>query len=254
MQMLAIGSTARNVIAATAADIPFTRVSAEQQEGPERPKKHGQDGKDPIRPARAATAPVVRHESRAAPANESHVSGPLVRVDSQGLRVGLDYHRRRVDPLRDRDSPGNVAMINHVGINGHNVTLRNGCSYVSVIVPAKPETRNKIMLTKVKPKKSKPSRAALDPVKCERIVQLREGYIKENKPRKAKPAADLSVATLSTQKVAKRLKVVPQAVRNLIAHGRLKASRPGRDWLISEADLRAYLKVRRRPGRPPKAK
>lgn len=108
------------------------------------------------------------------------------------------------------------------------------------------------MLTKIKPKKTKA--AAVDPVKAMLKAELPPGCIKERKPRKAKPAADLSVATLSTGKVAKRLKVVPQAVRNLIAHGRLKASRPGRDWLVSEADLRAYLKVRRRPGRPPKAK
>lgn len=107
------------------------------------------------------------------------------------------------------------------------------------------------MLTKIKPKKTK---AAADPVKAMLKAELPAGCIKERKPRKAKPPADLSVATLSTEKVAKRLKVVPQAVRNLIAHGRLKASRPGRDWLISEADLRAYLKVRRRPGRPPKVK
>lgn len=112
-----------------------------------------------------------------------------------------------------------------------------------------------IMLTKIKPKKTrKPAAAVVDPIKATLKAQLPPGCIKERKPRKAKPVADLSAATLSTEKVAKRLDVCPQAVRNLIAHGRLKASRPGRDWLVSEADLRAYLKVRRGPGRPPRAK
>lgn len=116
------------------------------------------------------------------------------------------------------------------------------------------------MLTKIKPKKTKKPAGALGPV--DRTLSQRPlGTFKpaQRKPRKAKPVADLSVAdlsvaTLSTDKVAKRLDVCPQAVRNLIANGRLKASRPGRDWLVSEADLRAYLKVRRGPGRPPRAK
>lgn len=111
------------------------------------------------------------------------------------------------------------------------------------------------MLTKIKPKKTKAARDASTAVDVT-LSQRPLGTFQpaQRKPRKAKPAADLSVATLSTGKVAKRLKVVPQAVRNLIAHGRLKASRPGRDWLVSEADVRAYLKVRRGPGRPPKVK
>ncbi len=55
---------------------------------------------------------------------------------------------------------------------------------------------------------------------------------------------------LTTTDAANKLGVTPRRVQALIASGRLKAHRIGRDWLISSLELES-VKVRR-PGRPKK--
>jgi excisionase family DNA binding protein len=57
---------------------------------------------------------------------------------------------------------------------------------------------------------------------------------------------------LTTTEVAARLGVIPRRVRQLIAEGRIKARKNGRDWLISEAEVRRFAAKPRRPG--PRAK
>jgi excisionase family DNA binding protein len=56
---------------------------------------------------------------------------------------------------------------------------------------------------------------------------------------------------LSTSQAATELGISTRRVQTLIASGRLKAERVGREWLIAPADLEA-VRVRK-PGRPPKA-
>ena len=53
---------------------------------------------------------------------------------------------------------------------------------------------------------------------------------------------------MTTTEAAKKLCVTPRRVRALIASGRLRAERIGRDWHIMEADLDALGE--RKPGRP----
>lgn len=55
---------------------------------------------------------------------------------------------------------------------------------------------------------------------------------------------------LTTAKAAAELGVTPQRVRALIASGRLKATKEGRDWLIDPPDLEA-VRIRK-AGRPRK--
>jgi len=55
---------------------------------------------------------------------------------------------------------------------------------------------------------------------------------------------------IDTGEAAKRLKVTRRRVQALIAAGRLRAVRLGRDWLIEPADLAAVRN--RKPGRPRK--
>lgn len=53
---------------------------------------------------------------------------------------------------------------------------------------------------------------------------------------------------LTVAEAADALGVSPQRVRQLIAAGRLKAEKKGRDWFIEPPDLEAVRE--RKPGRP----
>jgi excisionase family DNA binding protein len=53
---------------------------------------------------------------------------------------------------------------------------------------------------------------------------------------------------LTTRQVAARLGVSDARVRQLLAEGRLRATKLGRDWLIEERSLEAVAV--RKPGRP----
>lgn len=55
---------------------------------------------------------------------------------------------------------------------------------------------------------------------------------------------------LTTAQVAARLGVTPRRVQALIQTGRLRAVKPGHDWLIAEEDLASIAK--RHTGRPSK--
>lgn len=55
---------------------------------------------------------------------------------------------------------------------------------------------------------------------------------------------------LTTVQVAERLHVTPETVRGMIADGRLRAVKPGRHWLVDEADLAIDLRsLENRPRR-----
>ena len=58
----------------------------------------------------------------------------------------------------------------------------------------------------------------------------------------------MSAELLSTEAAARRLGISPQRVRKLIADGRLRSTRVGRDHIIAARDLVSVLD--RRPGRP----
>lgn len=58
---------------------------------------------------------------------------------------------------------------------------------------------------------------------------------------------------LSIADAATRLGIDPSRVRVLCRSGRIKAQRPGRDWLIPEGAIVAYEGQRRGPGRPRRA-
>jgi excisionase family DNA binding protein len=58
------------------------------------------------------------------------------------------------------------------------------------------------------------------------------------------------VKPLTTTEAAVTLGVTPQRIRALIAAGRLRAVKVGRDWLIRPPDLEAVRN--RKPGRPRK--
>ncbi len=55
---------------------------------------------------------------------------------------------------------------------------------------------------------------------------------------------------MTTREAAELLGVSTQRIRAMIAAGRLKAKRVGRDWLITRAELSKIGE--RKPGRPPK--
>jgi excisionase family DNA binding protein len=57
---------------------------------------------------------------------------------------------------------------------------------------------------------------------------------------------------IGTTEAAKRLGISQNRVRDLIASGRLKAQKIGREYAINPADLNAVKK--RTPGRPRKAR
>jgi len=58
------------------------------------------------------------------------------------------------------------------------------------------------------------------------------------------------MATINTIIAAKALGVTPRRVLALIQSGRLPARKLGRDWIISDRDLKKVMV--RKPGRPPK--
>jgi len=58
----------------------------------------------------------------------------------------------------------------------------------------------------------------------------------------------------SVAEAAAVLKLSAARVRLLCAQGRIKAQRIGRAWIIRPADLWAFQRKPRRPGRPPAAK
>ena len=57
---------------------------------------------------------------------------------------------------------------------------------------------------------------------------------------------------LTTTDAAKRLGVTSQRVGTFIRHGRLPATRIGRDWMILSNDLDAFAERQRTNGRPPR--
>lgn len=59
---------------------------------------------------------------------------------------------------------------------------------------------------------------------------------------------------LSTHQAARLLKRSVSEIRRLCATGKLSAQRVGRDWVIREEDIAAYLPAKRgRPRREPKS-
>lgn len=56
---------------------------------------------------------------------------------------------------------------------------------------------------------------------------------------------------MTAREVAKRLRVTPWAVTEACRRGNLRATRPGKFWLISEEDFQAYLeRHRNQPAEP----
>lgn len=47
---------------------------------------------------------------------------------------------------------------------------------------------------------------------------------------------------LTVYEVAKRLRRKYYSTRNLIASGKIRARKEGKDWRVSEADLQAYIR------------
>jgi excisionase family DNA binding protein len=56
---------------------------------------------------------------------------------------------------------------------------------------------------------------------------------------------------LTLAEAAKLAKLAPVTLRLLVSEGRIPGQKIGRDWLVAPSDVRAYLKTRRPPGRPP---
>lgn len=48
---------------------------------------------------------------------------------------------------------------------------------------------------------------------------------------------------LSIREVSERLRVDYQVIRLLVSSGQLKATRVGKQWRITESDLKAYLNI-----------
>jgi excisionase family DNA binding protein len=59
---------------------------------------------------------------------------------------------------------------------------------------------------------------------------------------------------LTTNEAAERLHLSRSRILKLIAAFRLNAVKHGRDWQIDPADLAAFAKIERRPGKPRKEK
>lgn len=56
---------------------------------------------------------------------------------------------------------------------------------------------------------------------------------------------------LTVREVATRLGIDTSLVARYCAEGRLRAEKPGRDWLIEPESVDEFELERRRPGRPP---
>lgn len=52
---------------------------------------------------------------------------------------------------------------------------------------------------------------------------------------------------ITTNEAARRLGVGPRRLRYLIAGGRLKAQKIGRDWLVEEASVDAFVRLKSGP-------
>ena len=57
---------------------------------------------------------------------------------------------------------------------------------------------------------------------------------------------------LTLAEAAKLAKLAPVTMRMLVKTERIPGQKLGRDWFVAASDVRAYLKTRRPPGRPPK--
>ena len=55
---------------------------------------------------------------------------------------------------------------------------------------------------------------------------------------------------LTIPQVAARLGLSKTRIHEFIRAGRLPATKPGRDWLITPEDLAAFAAIPRRPGHP----
>ena len=51
---------------------------------------------------------------------------------------------------------------------------------------------------------------------------------------------------LTLAEAAARLGVAPSTLRHQIANGKLKATKPGRDWLVAEREVARYERENRR--------
>jgi len=60
------------------------------------------------------------------------------------------------------------------------------------------------------------------------------------------------VALLTLRQAATQLGITADTLRAQIKKGRLRATRPGRDWLVEAAEVGRYQRISLgRPGRPP---
>jgi excisionase family DNA binding protein len=59
---------------------------------------------------------------------------------------------------------------------------------------------------------------------------------------------------LTAAEVAARLGIDSSLVSRYCSQGRLRAEKPGRDWLIDPVSVEEFERERRRPGRPPVAR
>jgi excisionase family DNA binding protein len=60
------------------------------------------------------------------------------------------------------------------------------------------------------------------------------------------------MGVVSTQQAAEIMGLHIQTIREYLRAGRIKAQRIGRVYVIDERDLRRFMAVERKPGRPPK--
>jgi excisionase family DNA binding protein len=58
---------------------------------------------------------------------------------------------------------------------------------------------------------------------------------------------------LTVNEVASRLRIAPATIRAQIKRGKLKASKPGRDWFIEEPEVERYERESWTGGRRPEA-
>ncbi len=75
--------------------------------------------------------------------------------------------------------------------------------------------------------------------------------MREARPSAVLPSQDLS-DYVTTQAAADLLGVITTSVNHLLASGRLKGIKLGRDWLVFRPSIEAYLETKSTKGRPPK--
>lgn len=59
-----------------------------------------------------------------------------------------------------------------------------------------------------------------------------------------------NVEIVTISEAAKILGIVPERVRLFMNQGRLRAIKAGRDWVTTRAEVEAFAKIDRRPGKP----